>query len=538
MASADVNDAEINDALQQVLGIVEMEQERSYLSNAEIFDQLLAAYSSQMNTYATPTGVASDYVGVHLGKVYEDSDMDDLLKSFKNNQVLDAFYVLKLISDAKFVMQKMPNIRECLVVDPTDRGVVIVGDLHGSFNDLNNIIYKFGIPGRKYSFVFNGDFVDRGDKQIETLIILLYSFLLRPSRVFLNRGNHEDSSMNMSSHFHPNFLSDVRSKYGPYATAIFNAANDFFAYLPLATIIKNRLQSVKFFVVHGGIFDKIDLNYVQTQVNRASFQRITSRSNDPKAGEQVSNMLWSDPIRVGPNGKLEPYGAKQETGCFFNKNRNAGSCFGYDITKNFCQQYNYKAIIRSHEVRDRGWSEDHPQCYTVFSASLYCGGKNLGAVFVHNSDSTTLQPHEYQSFGGDVSSQTAKNTHALMKQFKKIIQSRQVEIYRLFRQHDPGNLGFLPTGEWAQVLSQYFKNQISPRHLIAVKDLICQCDDITERAYYRSMFRTTSGGGLDQRDPQYYNMVNTIRNLFEVIDVNRDGRISSSEAQDAVRLIN
>lgn len=203
-----IEDRELNEALSNILDIVEMEQERDCISNADLFDQLLVAFSPQMKTYLVPSSPETDYVGVHLGQFYEDNDFDQLVKSFKNNHTLDAFYVLKILNDAKELLKKMPNIRECYLKE-TERGdeeadasVIVVGDLHGNLHDLCHILDKFKTPGTRHQFVFNGDFVDRGPKQIEVLVILLYAFLQRPGRVFLNRGNHEDMTMNTNSNFH------------------------------------------------------------------------------------------------------------------------------------------------------------------------------------------------------------------------------------------------------------------------------------------------------------------------------------------------
>ena len=54
-----VDDNELNEALVHVLDIVEMEQERNFVSNAELFDRLLVAYSSRLKTNLVPVGVPS-----------------------------------------------------------------------------------------------------------------------------------------------------------------------------------------------------------------------------------------------------------------------------------------------------------------------------------------------------------------------------------------------------------------------------------------------------------------------------------------------
>lgn len=53
-----------------------------------------------------------------------------------------------------------------------------------------------GRPSEKHWYLFNGDFVDRGSWSTE-IALLLYAYKwLRPSGMFLNRGNHETDDMN------------------------------------------------------------------------------------------------------------------------------------------------------------------------------------------------------------------------------------------------------------------------------------------------------------------------------------------------------
>ncbi|KAJ1371658.1 hypothetical protein KIN20_033644 [Parelaphostrongylus tenuis] len=85
----------------------------------------------------------------------------------------------------------------------------VVGDLHGQLVDLRKIIERCGDPSRN-TYVFLGDYVDRGTQGLE-LAILLFAYQIRyPDRVFLLRGNHED--VNTTSTY--GFYDECMIKYG------------------------------------------------------------------------------------------------------------------------------------------------------------------------------------------------------------------------------------------------------------------------------------------------------------------------------------
>jgi serine/threonine-protein phosphatase 6 catalytic subunit len=68
--------------------------------------------------------------------------------------------------------------------------VNVCGDIHGQFFDLLELFRKGGeIPD--YSYIFIGDFVDRGYNSVETMEFLLCLKVKYPQNITLLRGNHE-----------------------------------------------------------------------------------------------------------------------------------------------------------------------------------------------------------------------------------------------------------------------------------------------------------------------------------------------------------
>ncbi|KAJ8298515.1 hypothetical protein KUTeg_025046 [Tegillarca granosa] len=129
-------------------------------------------------------------------------------------------------------------------------------------NNTCSLLVMNGLPSISNPYVFNGDFVDRGRNSIEVVVILFACVLLFPSDVFLNRGNHEDHVMNLRYGFIKeimrkySFYLDIKwfAAYKAHAKKIISLFEDVFSWLPLATLIDDRVL-----VVHGGISDTIDL---------------------------------------------------------------------------------------------------------------------------------------------------------------------------------------------------------------------------------------------------------------------------------------
>uniref|UniRef100_A0A674B1L7 Serine/threonine-protein phosphatase n=1 Tax=Salmo trutta TaxID=8032 RepID=A0A674B1L7_SALTR len=197
--------------------------------------------------------VPESYSGPHLTFPLTVSHTNALLSAFKEQQPLHGRYMLQLLHQTKKLLKQMPNIIH--LSTPYAKEITICGDLHGRLDDLLLIFYKNGLPSAETPYVFNGDFVDRGKKSVEIIILLFAYLLLYPDHMTLNRGNHEDHIMNLRY----GFTKEVMQKYKTHGRDILLLVQDVFSLLPIATVIDNKVL-----IVHGGISDMTDLDFLSS----------------------------------------------------------------------------------------------------------------------------------------------------------------------------------------------------------------------------------------------------------------------------------
>ena len=215
--------------------------------------------------------------------------------------------------------------------------ITICGDIHGQFHDLLELFKISGyLPNTSYLFL--GDYVDRGFKSVETISLLLCYKIRYPKRIFLTRGNHESRKVTQVY----GFYDECSKKYNN--TAIWKLFTDVFDTLPLSATIDNKV-----FCMHGGLSPEIkDIDEI-LKVNR--LQEV------PDTGI-ICDLLWSDP---------------DDKEGWSNSPRGAGSLFGPDISKQFCHINKIDLILRAHQLVMEGfsWAHNDNVC-TLFSAPNYC----------------------------------------------------------------------------------------------------------------------------------------------------------------------
>ncbi|KAK9367105.1 Metallo-dependent phosphatase-like protein [Lipomyces kononenkoae] len=294
--------------------------------------------------------VEDAYDGVRLESKTEKSDSGkypklqislefimDMIERFKKGQRLHRKYVFTITIEAMKIFKSEPTMVEVDIAE--GHTLSVCGDTHGQFFDLMELFRLNGYPSETRSYLFNGDFVDRGSWSTETALLLYAYKWLYPTRFFLNRGNHEADEMNKVY----GFEGECKAKY---SEKVFKVFSESFSSLPLATLIGKN-----YFVLHGGLFsdDKITLQDVK------KFDRF--RQKQPGQSGLMMEMLWTDPQPQPGRGPSK---------------RGVGLQFGPDITKRFCEKNGLMAVIRSHEVRMDGYEIEHGgRLITVFSAPNY-----------------------------------------------------------------------------------------------------------------------------------------------------------------------
>lgn len=237
--------------------------------------------------------------------------------------------------------------------------ICIVGDIHGQYADLLNMISKAGEPGG-LNYLFMGDYVDRGVFGVEVCILLFSLKLNFPKNVVLLRGNHE--SRNMTETF--TFREEVLMRFD---LEVYDLFMEVFDAMPIAAQIAK-----KYLAMHGGISPQLSKLEQINSIDR--FQEI------PLDGI-FCDLLWADPMddEEAVNGEFKE-----------NPERDCSNYFGKKPVKSLLRKHKLLSIFRGHQVKQEGFhmhkwgaKDAFPYVITIFSAPNYCGTyKNKASVLI------------------------------------------------------------------------------------------------------------------------------------------------------------
>ena len=303
---------------------------------------------------------------------------DKWLSELKEVKCLPEGDLKQLCQKAKEILIEESNVQYI------NAPVIICGDIHGQLYDLFELFKKGGeIPNSSY--VFLGDYVDRGYNSVEVIKFLLALKIKYPNHLTLLRGNHEIRKICISY----GFFDEVNKKYGNPNPWYY--LTDLFDYLPLAAVIEGKI-----FCVHGGLSPFIPV---------IDLIRLTPRKMEPpeykKSGgdsfdkyyhgcglsssckeEAMTYLLWSD-----PDDNLE-----QD---WIVSGRGAGWIFGWKVVDVFDHINGLELVSRAHQLVMEGFKYHFKKknLCTVWSAPNYCYrcGNKASMLKIDQSLSRTIE---------------------------------------------------------------------------------------------------------------------------------------------------
>ncbi|MHA1338783.1 MAG: metallophosphoesterase [Promethearchaeota archaeon] len=276
--------------------------------------------------------------------------------------------------------------------------VLFVGDIHGF---IDNLFYAIELAEKNEvsTLVFLGDYPDRGDAQLETLLNVIYLYMRSfcrsksrkplerpdfideripdnpPFKVIALRGNHEDLVMNRIYGF-KDFIEDI---YG-LGTFPKNELNNIYESLPIATITNWGTCGL-----HGGIpsipsNSSLKINDIFNQLKNLTIplnMKIDFKAEPLLLEKIILQILWNDPVEDNFD---EPK--------FYDSFRGPGI---YNFNKvafiKFLNELGLKRLVRAHES-SRGayqalWDD---RLIHIFSAFPYFGSVHTPAFYLEFED--------------------------------------------------------------------------------------------------------------------------------------------------------
>eukprot|EP00640_Fibrocapsa_japonica_P004899 CAMPEP_0113951050 /NCGR_PEP_ID=MMETSP1339-20121228/84092_1 /TAXON_ID=94617 /ORGANISM="Fibrocapsa japonica" /LENGTH=135 /DNA_ID=CAMNT_0000959161 /DNA_START=66 /DNA_END=470 /DNA_ORIENTATION=- /assembly_acc=CAM_ASM_000762 len=110
--------------------------------------------------------------------------LDEWIETLRKGECLEEHDLKKLCNMVKDILVEESNVQ------PVKSPVTVCGDIHGQFFDLLELFKTGGeVPGTSY--IFMGDYVDRGHNSVETFQLLMCLKARYPDSMTLLRGNHE-----------------------------------------------------------------------------------------------------------------------------------------------------------------------------------------------------------------------------------------------------------------------------------------------------------------------------------------------------------
>ncbi|OHT02684.1 Ser/Thr protein phosphatase [Tritrichomonas foetus] len=236
--------------------------------------------------------------------------------------------------------------------------MTVVGGVHAQLDDIHELFDVCGaVPYTSYLFL--GDFVNYGDRNIATVCLLFSLALKYPDHVYLLRGAHESRRLTLVC----GLYEEIINAYG--SPRAWEALMDAFDSLPLAAQV-----CYQFFCLSGGL----DRN-----INRLNQINEFNRFVEVPLNDSWSSLVWSIP--------------KEGIKDFTPIEGRHGFFFGESQVDKFLKENGLSCIIRSKQLCMNGHTcLFDKKCITVWSAPNFCG-------WIQNAASVVQMVAQTSQFG-------------------------------------------------------------------------------------------------------------------------------------------
>nr|BAN38111.1 serine/threonine protein phosphatase PP1-2, putative [Entamoeba histolytica] len=258
---------------------------------------------------------------------------------FPGKEFIKANEIKSLCSMAIRVIAQEPSLLQLKAP------IYVIGDLHGQFTDLLRYFDETKIDQDRYLFL--GDYVDRGFRSIEIVVLVFALKVKYPDRFFLLRGNHEAKNIN---HLY-GFFDECKRRFDVDTWRNFC---EVFRYLPVSALIEGKILCL-----HGGLSKDMQDVSCLTQIARPT--------DIPEEG-LLCDILWADP-------STDTFGWEENM-------RGVSYTFGPDVALEFLKRNGIELLCRAHPVVEEGFKFCfNKKVLTLFSAPNYCNSfNNCGAM--------------------------------------------------------------------------------------------------------------------------------------------------------------
>lgn len=246
---------------------------------------------------------------------------------------------------------------EDMVLTGLQAPVKVFGALHGQVRDLLSH-FKWQQPPTEErgdilytTYVFLGDYADRGGFSLEVLTLLLSLKVAHPHRIALLRGHHENRHIN----YHLGLKAECERRLGPLeGMKVFEHLNRVFEHMSLAAVINGQILAL------GPGVLPISLTRLD-QLRRYKKPLVLPHVSQPRAAQPLDRLNEQVLLELFTPSALMPreFGAVREA--------------TPEQVKHFCSQHKLATIIRGRQVPAKGFSFDcGGRFITVSSCVNYC----------------------------------------------------------------------------------------------------------------------------------------------------------------------